>query len=47
MDPYRLGLVSPRIHYFQLVARLGSVRQTAQVLNVAPSSISRLIKALE
>ncbi|TIU47991.1 MAG: LysR family transcriptional regulator, partial [Mesorhizobium sp.] len=47
MDPYRLGLVSPRIHYFQLVARLGSVRQTAQVLNVAPSSISRLVKALE
>lgn len=47
MDLYRLGLVSPRIHYFQLVARLGSVRQTAQVLNVAPSSISRVIKALE
>lgn len=47
MDPYRLGLISPRIHYFQLVARLGSVRQTAQVLNVAPSSISRVIKALE
>ncbi len=47
MDPYRLGLVSPRIHYFQLVARLGSIRQTAQVLNVAPSSISRVIKGLE
>lgn len=47
MDPYRLGLVSPRVHYFQLVARLGSIRQAAQVLNVAPSSISRVIKALE
>jgi DNA-binding transcriptional LysR family regulator len=47
VDLHRLGLVSPRIHYFQLVARLGSVRQTAQVLNVAPSSISRVIKALE
>ncbi|PSJ61084.1 LysR family transcriptional regulator [Kumtagia ephedrae] len=47
MDLYRLGLVSPRIHYFQLVARLGSIRQTAQVLNVAPSSISRVIKGLE
>lgn len=47
MDLFRSGLVSPRIHYFQLVARLGSVRQTAQVLNVAPSSISRVIKGLE
>lgn len=47
MDLFRLGLVSPRIHYFQLVARLGSVRQTAQALNVAPSSISRVIKGLE
>lgn len=47
MDLYRHGLISPRIHYFQLVARLGSIRQTAQVLNVAPSSISRVIKALE
>lgn len=47
MDLFRLGLVSPRVHYFQLVARLGSVRQTAQVLNVAPSSISRVIKGLE
>jgi DNA-binding transcriptional LysR family regulator len=47
VDPFRLGLVSPRIHYFQLVARLGSVRQTAQALNVAPSSISRVIKGLE
>lgn len=47
IDLYRLGLVSPRMHYFQLVARLGSVRQTAQVLNVAPSSISRVIKGLE
>lgn len=47
MDLHRLGLVAPRVHYFQLVARLGSVRQAAQALNVAPSSISRIIKGLE
>ena len=47
MDPYRLGLVATRIHYFQLVARLGSIRQAALVLGVAPSSISRVIKQLE
>ena len=29
MDAYRLGLVATRIHYFQLVARLGSIRQAA------------------
>jgi DNA-binding transcriptional LysR family regulator len=47
MDPYRLGLVATRIHYFQLVARLGSIRQAALVLGVAPSSISRVVKQLE
>jgi len=47
MDPYRLGLVATRIHYFQLVARLGSIRRAATVLRVAPSSISRVIKQLE
>jgi DNA-binding transcriptional LysR family regulator len=47
MDPYRLGLVATRIHYFQLVARLGSIRQAALVLSIAPSSISRVIKQLE
>jgi len=47
MDSYRLGLVATRIHYFQLVARLGSIRQAALVLSVAPSSISRVIKQLE
>ena len=47
MDPYRLGLVAVRIHYFQLVARLGSIRQAALVLRVAPSSISRVLKQLE
>jgi DNA-binding transcriptional LysR family regulator len=47
MDPYRLGLVATRIHYFQLVARLGSIRQAALVLGIAPSSISRVIKQLE
>ena len=47
MDPYRLGLVATRIHYFQMVARLGSIRQAALILNVAPSSISRIVKQLE
>jgi DNA-binding transcriptional LysR family regulator len=47
MEPYRLGLVAIRVHYFQLVARLGSIRQAAQALNVAPSSVSRILKQLE
>ena len=47
MDPYRLGLVATRIHYFQLVARLGSIRQAAQALNIAPSSVSRILQQLE
>jgi DNA-binding transcriptional LysR family regulator len=47
IDPYRLGLVATRIHYFQLVARLGSIRRAALVLRIAPSSISRVIKQLE
>ncbi|WP_157015583.1 LysR family transcriptional regulator [Mesorhizobium xinjiangense] len=47
MDPYRLGLIATRAHYFQLVARLGSIRQASKALNVAPSSISRVIKQLE
>lgn len=47
MDPYRLGLVATRIHYFQLVARLGSIRQAALALNIAPSSVSRILRQLE
>ncbi|MGA7323646.1 MAG: LysR family transcriptional regulator [Rhodomicrobium sp.] len=47
VDPYRLGLVSPSVHYFALVARLGSIRRAAEALNVAPSSISRVIKNME
>ncbi|MBR0557977.1 LysR family transcriptional regulator [Ciceribacter sp. L1K23] len=47
MDPYRLGLVATRIHYFQLVARMGSIRQAALTLNVAPSSVSRILRQLE
>lgn len=47
MDPHRLGLVSTRLHYFQLVARAGSIRQVARALNLAPSSISRVIVQLE
>jgi DNA-binding transcriptional LysR family regulator len=39
--------VSSRVHHFALVARLGSIRQAALHLNVAPSSISRAIKQLE
>ncbi|MBR9862136.1 MAG: LysR family transcriptional regulator [Rhodobacteraceae bacterium] len=47
MDLHRLGLVSSRVYHFSLVARLGSIRQAALTLNVAPSSISRSIKQLE
>jgi DNA-binding transcriptional LysR family regulator len=47
LDLHRLGLVSSRVYHFSLVARLGSIRQTALTLNVAPSSISRSIKQLE
>jgi len=47
MDLHRLGLVSTRVHYFRLVARHGSIRQTARQLNIAPSSVSRVLKQLE
>jgi len=47
LDLHRLGLVSSRVYHFSLVARLGSIRQAALTLNVAPSSISRSIKQLE
>jgi DNA-binding transcriptional LysR family regulator len=47
LDAHGLGLVSTRMHYFQLVARLGSIRRTAEMLHVAPSSISRVIAQLE
>jgi DNA-binding transcriptional LysR family regulator len=47
MDANRLGLVSARLHYFQTVAQLGSIRGAAKALNVAPSAISRTIQALE
>ncbi|WP_210527652.1 LysR family transcriptional regulator [Rubellimicrobium arenae] len=47
MDLHRLGLISSRVQNFVLVARLGSIRQAAKALNVAPSSISRTIKQLE
>lgn len=47
MEPYRLGLVATRIHYFQLIARLGSIRRAAMTLNVAPSSVSRVLRQLE
>ncbi|CAN5545458.1 LysR family transcriptional regulator [soil metagenome] len=47
MDASRFGLVATRLHYFETVARLGTVRHAAQALNIAPSAISRTIKALE
>lgn len=47
MDPHKLGLVATRLQYFQTVARLGSIRRAAVQLNVAPSSISRMIAQLE
>jgi DNA-binding transcriptional LysR family regulator len=47
MEAHKLGLISSRLHYFQTVAQLGSIRGAAQVLNVAPSAISRTVQALE
>ena len=47
MTLQRLGLVSTRLHYFQMVARFGSIRRAAQALNTAPSAISRTIQHLE
>jgi DNA-binding transcriptional LysR family regulator len=47
MDPNKLGLISTKLHYFQTVAQLGSIRGAAQALNVAPSAISRTIQSLE
>jgi DNA-binding transcriptional LysR family regulator len=43
MDARRLGLISTRLHYFQIVAQTGSIRRAAHLLNVAPSAISRSI----
>jgi len=45
--PHRLGLVSARLQYFLSVVQFGSIRRAAQVLNVAPSAISRTIQHLE
>jgi DNA-binding transcriptional LysR family regulator len=47
MDARRLGLISTRLHYFQVVAQTGSIRRAAHLLNVAPSAISRSIIQLE
>lgn len=47
MDPRRLGLIASKLHYFQLVAELGSIRRAAHDLNVAPSVISRSVRQLE
>ena len=47
MDAHRLKLIAPRLHHFMLVARFGSVRRAAQALEVAPSSVSRMLSQLE
>lgn len=47
MSLLRLGLISSRLHYFQTVVHLGSLRRAAQALNVAPSALSRAIQHLE
>jgi len=47
MEAHKLGLISSRLHYFQTVAQLGSIRGAAKALNVAPSAISRTVQALE
>jgi len=46
-DLKRLGLISARLNCFQTVARTGSIRKSAVVLNLAPSAVSRSIQALE
>jgi len=46
-DLKRLGLMSTRLHCFQTVARTGSIRKAADVLNLAPSAVSRTVHALE
>jgi DNA-binding transcriptional LysR family regulator len=47
MEAHKLGLISSRLHYFQTVAQIGSIRGAAKALNVAPSAISRTVQALE
>jgi DNA-binding transcriptional LysR family regulator len=46
-DLKRLGLISTRLNCFQTVARTGSIRKAAEMLNLAPSAVSRTIAALE
>jgi DNA-binding transcriptional LysR family regulator len=47
MAQRKTNLVSVRLHYFQTVARAGSIRGAAQSLNIAPSAISRTLRQLE
>jgi len=47
MAQRKTNLVSIRLHYFQTVARAGSIRRAAQSLNIAPSAISRTLRHLE
>ena len=47
MSLLRLGLISPRLHYFRTVVQFGSIRRAAQALNIAPSVLSRAIQHLE
>ncbi len=47
MDPHRLGPVPTGVQHFRPVARLGSFRAAARAVSLAPSSVSRSLKALE
>jgi DNA-binding transcriptional LysR family regulator len=47
MRNQRIGLLSTRLHYFDMVVRTGSLRRAAVALNVAPSAISRSVSQLE
>jgi DNA-binding transcriptional LysR family regulator len=47
MDTQKLGLVAPRLQYFQAIVQCGSIRAAAEVLRIAPSAISRSLRQLE
>ena len=47
MHPQPPGLIATRLHYFQQVVELKSIRQASEALGVAPSALSRSIQQLE
>ncbi len=47
MNPQQTGLIATRLHYFQQVVELKSIRAASQALHVAPSALSRSIQQLE